>query len=226
MRMLTLALTALLLSGCAYSDHARHWVGALHTGMQVNRANAEPLTVPMHFSTGVCSADPRVEASIWLTDLSEATLAQAPPEKGAPLENSHSQGTLRDGQAMHVELLFSPRPGYTPLDSTATNIAIRYIIFSRGEVGIYEGGGYGYPIGSIESGSMSLRIENATLSLGAHTSGFVDLLTPATLSGTFNGPRDDAKAELIRDGLDQAVSAALGRQTYVHLPKHSEPRSF
>lgn len=191
-----------LLVGCAYGDHARHWVGALHTGMHVHRANAEPLRVPMDFSRGVCSADPRVEASIWLTDMAPDELAD---------------GTVRDGQALHIEVLFTPRPGYTPLDPTATNVAIRYIILSRGEVGIYEGGGYGYPIGSIESGSMSLRVEGATLRLGAHTSGFVDLLTPAQLSGTFNGPRDDAMGDAIRNGLDQAVSAALGRQTYVRL---------
>ena len=186
--------------GCAYGDLARHWVGALNTGMKVHRANADPIGVPMHFIHGVCSDDPLVEASIWLTDVTLDELAT---------------GAVADGQVLHIELMFRPRPGYTPLDSTATNISIRYIIMSRGEVGIYEGGGFGYPIGSVEGGSMSLRIEGASLTLGDHTDGFIDLLSPAKLSGTFNGARDDTIAAAIREGVNQTVSMALAKRTYV-----------
>jgi len=198
---LTCIAVLLSMMGCAYGDHARHWVGALNTGMRVQRANAAPIGVPMHFRHTVCCEDPLVEASIWLTDLTLDELAT---------------GAVTDGQVLHIELMFRPRPGYTPLDSTATNISIRYVIMSRGEVGVYEGGGYGYPIGSIADGSMSLRIEGASLTLGDHTNGFIDLLTPAVLSGTFNGPRDDATAATIRNGADETVSLALARRTYVH----------
>ena len=201
MAKLTCMAVMLTMMGCAYGDHARHWVGAIQTGMRVQRANADPIAVPMHFRHTVCSEDPLVEASIWLTDLTLDELAT---------------GAVADGQALHIELMFRPRPGYTPLDSTATNISIRYIIMSRGEVGVYEGGGFGYPIGSVANGSMSLRIEGASLTLGDHTKGFIDLLTPAILSGTFNGPRDDATAAAIRKGVDETVSLAFARRTYVH----------
>ena len=203
-----MSLPVLLASmGCAYGDHVRHWVGALNTGIAVHRANADPISVPMRFTHGVCAQDPLVEASIWLTDVSLDAL---------------TQGAVTDGQALHIELLFRPRPGYTPLDPTATNIVIRYIIMSRGEVGVYEGGGFGYPIGSVDDGSMSLRIEDASLTLGAHTDGFVDLLSPASLSGTFHGPRDDAIAAKIREGVDQTVSLALSKRTYVRSDSDSD----
>ena len=165
----------------------------------------------LRFSTGVCMQDPLVESSIWMTDLSLDALAS---------------GKVQDGIILHVELLFRPRPGYTPLDSTATNLAIRYIVLSRGEVGIYEGGGYGYPVGSLDAGSMSLNIQNASLSLGARTAGFIDLLTPAVLSGTFNGPRNDTIGGSIRDGADVLVSAALGRRTYVRHDTNTQQKAI
>ena len=109
MAKLTCMAVMLTMMGCAYGDHARHWVGAIQTGMRVQRANADPIAVPMHFRHTVCSEDPLVEASIWLTDLTLDELAT---------------GAVADGQALHIELMFRPRPGYTPLDSTATNTSI------------------------------------------------------------------------------------------------------
>jgi hypothetical protein len=212
-RCLVLSMTAGALSavGCAYSTHARHWLGAMQTGLQVHRVAPDPATMKLRFHTGVCMSDPLVETSIWMTDLPLDALAA---------------GDVKDGLILHVELLFRPRPGYTPLDATATNLAIRYIVLSRGEVGIYQGGGYGYPVGSLEGGSMSLNIQNASLSLGDHTAGFVDLLTPAVLSGTFNGPRNEAIGATIRDGADVLVSAALGRRTYVRLDDSAPTRNM
>ena len=62
---------------------------------------------------------------------------------------------------------------------------------------------------------MRISIDNASMSLGAHTAGFLDLLTPATLSGTFHGPRDDVVGVAIRNGADALVSTAFGRGMWV-----------
>ena len=143
-------------------------MGAGGAGVRVSRVGPEGTTVQWRSSTSVAMADPLVDASFWMTDMDLDELAA---------------GTVQNGQLLHVELLFSPRPGYTPLDPTSTNLSIRYIVVSRGEVGVYEGGGFGYPIGSIDDPSMRVGIERASLTLGPHTSGFLDLLTPATLAG-------------------------------------------
>src|SRR5690349_9619255 len=38
------------------------------------------------------------------------------------------KGELKDGQILHIELLWPPVAGFTPMDSTATNASIRYVI--------------------------------------------------------------------------------------------------
>ena len=88
-------------------------------------------------------------------------------------------------------------------------------MISDGEFGIYEGGGFGYPLGTPEDSSMVLNIESATLQLAKSTSGFVDLLSPAVLSGTFNGACDKNTATLVRDATSQLVTNAFDQTMYV-----------
>lgn len=186
--------------GCGLSLPLQDFFGGSTTSMRIARVGANPLQMDLRFTTAVALQDPLVETSIWLTDI--------------PLD-ALRDGSVQDGQILHVELLFRPRPGYTPLDSTATNLAIRYIVCSRGEVGIYQGGGFGSPQGTLEDKTMRISIQSASMSLGAHTKGFLDLLTPATLSGTFHGPRDDVVGVAIRNGADALVSSAFGRGMWV-----------
>jgi hypothetical protein len=186
--------------GCGLSMPFDDFFGGSTTTMRIARVGARPMQMDPNFTTVVAVDDPLVEASIWLTDI--------------PLD-ALRDGTVQDGQILHVELLFRPRPGYTPLDPTATNLSIRYIVCSRGEVGIYQGGGFGYPQGTLEDTSMRISIESASMSLGAHTKGFLDLLTPASLSGTVHGPRNDAVGIAIRNGADALVTTAFGRGMWV-----------
>ena len=194
------AATAALVGGCTYVDVTRHWVGGFATGADVVQVAEKPRYMPMSFATAVCGEDPYVDTSVWMTDLTNEQL---------------ESGELPDGQIMHVELLFTPRPGWTPIDSTATNLAIRYILITDGQVGIYEGGGFGYPIGSGRSSSMTLRIEGASMQLSRSTVGFVDLLTPAELSGTFSGPCNTAEVERVRNIINQHMTNTFGQVMYV-----------
>ena len=187
-------------AGCSYVNTAYNWVGGIATGMRVESISAKPVHLATDFPTAVCATDPYVEGTIWLTDI--------------PMGNLTS-GQVETGQILHIELLWTPRPGYTPIDYEATNISVRYILVSNGEYGIYEGGGFGYPLGTPESSSMVLNIEGVTLQLAESTEGFVDLLSPAELTGTFNGACDVGMAVLIRDATSQLVTDAFGRTMYV-----------
>tara|TARA_Y100000589_G_scaffold43954_1_gene37000 strand:- start:1838 stop:2515 length:678 start_codon:yes stop_codon:yes gene_type:complete len=195
-------LLGVVVGGCSYVHTAYSWVGGITTGMRVESISANPVHLASDFDVAVCSTDPYVEGSIWLTDVPVADLVG---------------GSVEKGQILHLELLWTPRPGYTPIDFEATNLSVRYIVISEGEYGIYEGGGFGYPLGSPEGSSMILNVEGVTLQLAESTDGFVDLLSPAVLAGTFNGPCDVGLAELIRDAAAQLVTDAFGRTMFVRL---------
>lgn len=199
LRLLSL-LVLVPLGGCSYVHTAYSWVGGINTGMTVESVSIEPVHIATNFTTAVCSTDPYVEGSIWLTDIPVPQLAE---------------GKVESGQVLHIELLWTPRPGYTPIDFEATNISVRLILISNGEYGIYEGGGFGFPLGTPESSSMVLEIDGVTLQLTDSTDGFVDLLSPAELSGTFNGPCDTGLATLLREATSQLVTNAFDRTMYV-----------
>ena len=193
-------LSAMVAGGCSYIDTARHWVGGFSTGADVTRISTRANYIPMTFSHSVCGEDPYVDTSVWMTDIPADQLTRE---------------IMPDGQILHVEMLFQPRPGWTPIDSTATNLSIRYIIITDGEVGIYEGGGFGYPVGTGRSSSMTLSIYQASLDLTRATEGFVDLLSPAELSGTFSGPCDTTEVERVRNIVNQHMTNTFGQVIYV-----------
>ena len=178
------------------------WLGGFATGMRVTSISTEPVHLSTRYTTAVCAEDPDVEGSIWMTDIPLKELVE---------------GTAENGQILNIEMLWVPRPGYTPIDYEATNLSVRFIVISEGEIGIYEGGGFGYPLGTPESSSMLLNIDGVTLQLAEATDGFVDLLSPAELAGTFNGDCDTGLAVLIGDAAAQLVTDAFGRTMYVRL---------
>ena len=113
-----------LLTGCSYVNTTYQWMGGFATGMDVTSVSVDPVHVSTEYTTAVCAVDTTVEGALWLTDIPIADLVA---------------GTVDSGQILHIELLWLPRPGYTPIDYEATNISIRYIVISGGEYGIYEG---------------------------------------------------------------------------------------
>jgi hypothetical protein len=64
---------------------------------------------------------------------------------------------------------------------------------------------------------MTLRIEKASLQLSRSTPGFIDLLTPAELNGTFSGPCDTTELERIRNVVNQYMTNTFGEVLYVRI---------
>jgi len=197
---LATCISLLCLAGCSYMNTTYQWLGGFATGMRVTSISMDPVHLSTTYSTAVCADDPDVEGSIWMTDIPLKDLAA---------------GTVANGQILHIELLWVPRPGYTPIDFEATNLSVRFIVISEGEIGVYEGGGFGYPLGVPADGSMVLNLDGVTMQLASSTEGFVDLLSPAQLDGTFNGGCDREKAILVRDATSQLVTNAFDRTMYV-----------
>jgi len=134
-----------------------------------------------------------------------------------PADQLAAGGAL-SGQVVNIQLLWDPKPGLTPLEPTTTNISIRLVVFAEGEVGVYGGGGFAWPRGKPEDGSMGLLLTGSNLSLVARTKGFVDLLSPAEMLGTVTARLDDAQSRTLRRAASQAVTNALGQVKWVARP--------
>lgn len=151
------------------------------------------------------------EDSYWFSDVPfESLLAH---ERGERLENA---------LFVHAQLLWTPKPGLTPLDSTATNLALRVVVVSGGELGIYGGAGFARPDGDPTVGPMTLAVEGATLTLLERTAGFHDLLSPAGFEATLHAPLAPEEANRWRRGVSQFATNALGKSMWVHYAPSAE----
>lgn len=127
-----------------------------------------------------------------------------------------ANGTATDGQFLHIEVLWRPKAGATAIDSTSTNLSIRWVVVSKGEVGIYGGGGFGWIQDGTETDEgIGIEITGSTLSLEERTVGFVDLLSPATMLGEIGAVKDAERARAYRRAASQLVTNKLGQVRWV-----------
>ncbi len=131
-----------------------------------------------------------------------------------PLEDLLA-GTVDRGMVAHLNLLWVPKSGATPIDDSATNVGIRVVVIAAGEVGIYGGAGFAIPEGRAGDARMSLALWDATLALQDATDGFVDLLGTARLTGRVSAAHDPQRAAQIGRAVSQLVTNALGRSRVV-----------
>lgn len=124
-------------------------------------------------------------------------------------------GGVRDGQFLHVQLLWWPKAGQTPVRPDSTNVVLRYVVVSDGKVGLYGGGGFAWPRGRAGTHPMTLVIRGSNLVLLAFSEGFVDPLTPARLEGTVQVRPDDETTRRYRRGVSQLVTDALSESRWV-----------
>lgn len=124
-------------------------------------------------------------------------------------------GSATTAQAVHIELLWKPRAGYTPIEDDATNASIRYMVFVDGEVGIYGGAGMVRFRGKLTGERVRFFIEGGSLSLIDATPGFVDRLSPALISADVRAVRSDEQALRLRQALSQRVTDAFGETRIV-----------
>jgi hypothetical protein len=130
-----------------------------------------------------------------------------------------ARGTARNGRFLHVEVLWRPRPGKTPIEPSSTNLSIRFVVVSNGEVGIYVGGGFGFiSAGRAGDGEIEIDMTGSSISLVDKTPGFVDLLSPAEMTGTLGAFENAENARATRRAASQFVTNRLGKVRWVGMP--------
>lgn len=160
---------------------------------------ASPLRLDARFAHGGYAVEP-AGISMVLSTVSLETLRK---------------GDFENAQVVDIRVMWKPRAGRTPVSRDSTNLVIRHVVLVGGEVGIYGGGGFGWPSGTPGETGYGLEITGSSVSLVDSTDGFRDLLSPATLLGTV-GSSLDAKATVeLRDLISQIVTDRLGRTRWV-----------
>ena len=169
--------------------------------IQVRSLSDNPVLLSANFQIACFAHDPIADTSFWLSDVPVEALLD---------------GSVTEAQIMHIELLWYPRPGSTPIDSSATNASIRYIIVTNGEVGVYIGAGFVLPHGKLTKAKLSISVRDASLKLGDSTDGLIDLLSPARLSGRFKATNNPELVRQFQLATSQFVTDALGRTRFVY----------
>ena len=188
--VLLVIFTALVL-GCAGTG------GASDDALSIqSRSNPEDIAVG-GFDRGIYSMDGPSRLTILLTD--------------GPVDAPN--------RALIVRMFWKPKAAATPLDETATNATVQYIVFNRGTdtppVGIYSGGGFLYPENDPGGQSLQANLWQATLNLADKSEGFQDTLGSSILRGRFTATRDDeGMADAVRR-VNIAVSESLGVPRFV-----------
>jgi len=182
---------------------------AVTGSLQVRSLGDRPALLATDFRAAVFAHDPHAETSFWLSDVPARDLLD---------------GRIGQGQIVHIELLWVPKAGSTPMDSSATNASIRYVVIAGGEVGIYVGAGFVQPLGPLDRPSVAISVRDASLRLAEATAGFRDVLGPAQLSGRFSSRRDPEQARRLFVSVSQFVTDALGESRYVRQgpPAHND----
>jgi hypothetical protein len=127
-----------------------------------------------------------------------------------------ARGTAKNGQFLHIEVLWRPKPGRTPTEPTSTNLSIRLVVVSNGEVGVYGGGGFAWVTkGHDYDDELALDITGSNLALLDKTPGFVDLLSPATMLGELGAMKNAENARATRRAASQFVTNRLGKVRWV-----------
>lgn len=192
MASLLLLLSAVVIPGCSLPGAGN--------AIQIQSLSDNPVLLSTNFQTACFTHDPKSDTSFWLSDVPVEALLE---------------GRITEAQIMHIELLWFPRPGSTPIDSSATNASIRYIIITNGEVGVYIGAGFVLPHGKLSKAKLTVSIRDASLTLGDSTDGLIDLLSPARLSGRFTATNNPELVRQFQLATSQFVTDALGRTRFV-----------
>ena len=192
-RFVLMSLLLLSLIGCSGGGGPVGQLRAISLG-------DSPVELGATYITAVYSHDPSGDTSFFLSDVPMKQLLK---------------GNVTQGQIMHIELLWVPKAGATPMDSSATNASIRHIIISDGEVGVYGGAGFAMPRGKPGAETLTVALRDATMRLLESTDGFADLLSPAQITGTFTAELDAKTARKVHRAVSQLVTNALGRSRFV-----------
>ena len=173
----------LLLSACSTGSSIQN------SSLEVHSMGLDRAILYADCTTIVCTDGFANDGDIWMTDI--------------PMDQIIS-GDFDNGQIIHLQVLWTPVAGKTPLASTSTNVTIKHIIISDGVVGVYSGGGYCWKYGNPKDG-MQLAIEEATVSIKEQQAQFDDLLSPATMVGTITSVPNREIAKQIAYAVDRII---------------------
>lgn len=126
-----------------------------------------------------------------------------------------ARGDFESARFLHVQLLWEPIAGKTSIARTATNVVTRLVVVSGPEIGVYAGGGFAWPWGDPGDDDRTLVITGSSMSLIAKTKGFVDLLSPAQITGTVVSRHDPDGTVRWRRAVSQIVTDRLDRAQWV-----------
>ncbi len=186
------AMAGAFLAGCG--------VGAAGGWLQMRSLGQDPVVLSAKYVTAFYSDSGSAQISFLLADVGLQELLS---------------GSVRRATVIHLDLLWVPAAGSTPMDASATNATIRYVVIADGEVGVYGGAGFALPRGTQGDHVLGLLLEDASLTLLESTEGFVDLLSPARLTGRATAVLDNQRMQQMHDGISRLVSDALGRRRFV-----------
>ena len=117
------------------------------------------------------------------------------------------------GTIIHIHLFIRPKPGKTPIEPTASSATVQAVVLSRGEVGLYGGGGFMLPSGTPGDDTLGGSIRGGSVKLLSATPGFADRLGAASLTAGVSAPRDDAATGIMAHLFEQAGRVARGEPT-------------
>lgn len=218
---LTLLLFASLLTGCS---SLRGGGNALQI-----RSLESPATLTPAIRTACYKRIDDNTADLYFSDLPEGRLVD-PSDDMADLA----------GSIVHIHFFLDPSPGNTPIDDTACNATLRHIIIAPATApiaggaepgggespaqvfGIYGGGGFFYPSGSVGETTFGGTMHDAAHRLLYASPGFHDLLGPAAVNGRATATRDDAVADAIEARIEQYLQREA-RAEAAALPPPSTP---
>ena len=160
---------------------------------------ARPLRLDARFSHGGYAVEPAGISMVLST---------------VPLD-ALQNGEFENAQVVDIRVMWTPRAGRTPVSRDSTNLVIRHVVLVGDEVGIYGGGGFGWPSGTPGETGYGLEITGSSVSLVDSTDGFRDLLSPATLLGSIGSSLDAKTTVELRDIISQIVTDRLGRPRWV-----------
>lgn len=157
------------------------------TGLQSANGSAR---LPLNATQAVYATSDANSADIYLTDLD--ALDRVP---GADLAGV-------SGQFVHLRVFFTPDAGRTPIDETAFNVAIRYLVIAGNDIGFYGGGGFLFLSDEPGDRQLSGSVRRATLRLLSATPAFDDRLGSAEFWGSISAAKDQAAAEKMAGEFD------------------------
>lgn len=184
MRILPIVAACLLpafLTGCGVFGSAGP------TGLQSADGSAR---LPLNATQAVYASSDANSADIYLTDLD-------PLDR---LEGADLTGV--SGQFVHLRVFFTPEAGRTPIDETAFNVAVRYIVVAGNDIGFYGGGGFIFLSDEPGDSELSGAVRRATLRLISATPAFDDRLGSAEFWGSISANKDQAAAEKMSGEFD------------------------